>query len=66
MHKLIIIAKKCSIKGELIMNKENLQKETLCIKGGYNGETLNSVTLPIVQSTSYRFDSAEQVANFLI
>lgn len=45
------------------MNKENLQKETLCIKGGYNGETLNSVTLPIVQSTSYRFDSAEQVAN---
>ncbi|MDO4535848.1 MAG: O-acetylhomoserine aminocarboxypropyltransferase/cysteine synthase [Clostridium perfringens] len=45
------------------MNKENLQKETLCIKGGYNGETLNSVTLPIVQSTSYRFDNAEQVAN---
>lgn len=45
------------------MNKENLQKETLCIKGGYNGETLNSVTLPIVQSTSYRFDTAEQVAN---
>ena len=30
------------------MNKENLKKETLCIKGGYNGETLNSVTLPIV------------------
>ena len=45
------------------MDKENLQKETLCIKGGYNGETLNSVTLPIVQSTSYRFDNAEQVAN---
>ena len=45
------------------MNKENLQKETLCIKGGYNGETLNSVTLPIVQSTSYRFDTTEQVAN---
>lgn len=45
------------------MNKNNLQKETLCIKGGYNGETLNSVTLPIVQSTSYRFDNAQQVAD---
>lgn len=48
--------------GVLVMS-ENLSKETLCIIGGFKPEVGESVTQPLVQSTSYKFESCDQLAN---
>lgn len=42
---------------------KDLSKDTLCIRGGFNPKKGEPVTQPLVQSTSYKFDSCDQVAN---
>ncbi|EGT3615049.1 O-acetylhomoserine aminocarboxypropyltransferase/cysteine synthase [Clostridium perfringens] len=44
------------------MNKD-FSKDTLCIRGGFNPKAGESITQPLVQSTSYKFESCDQVAN---
>lgn len=44
------------------MNKD-FSKNTLCIRGGFNPKAGESITQPLVQSTSYKFESCDQVAN---
>jgi len=46
------------------MTGKNLRPETLALHGGYRSDpTTNSVAVPIYQTTSYQFDSAEHAAN---
>lgn len=42
---------------------KNWRKGTVCIKGGYSAASGDAVAAPLVQSTSYRFQDADQVAN---
>lgn len=42
---------------------KNFSKDTLCIRGGFNPKSGEPVTQPLVQSTSYKFESCDQVAN---
>lgn len=42
---------------------KNFSKDTLCIRGGFNPKAGDPVTQPLVQSTSYKFESCDQVAN---
>lgn len=42
---------------------KNFSKETLCIKGGFIPKSGEPVTQPLVQSTSYKFENCDQVAN---
>lgn len=44
------------------MTKTNFKQETLCVQGGYNPETGQSRITPIVQSTTYKYNSADDVA----
>ncbi|MBE6053897.1 MAG: O-acetylhomoserine aminocarboxypropyltransferase/cysteine synthase [Clostridium sartagoforme] len=45
------------------MSKKRWSKDTICIKGGYNPTPGNPIAAPLVQSTSYNFENADQVAN---
>ncbi len=46
------------------MTANNLRPETLALHGGFRkDDSTNSVVVPIYQTTSYQFDSAEHAAN---
>ena len=42
--------------------KENAAMETKCLHAGYTPENGGPGVMPIVQSTTYRFDSSEHIA----
>lgn len=42
---------------------KNLKEGTICVQGGYSPKTGEPRVLPIYQSTSYKFDDPETVAN---
>lgn len=42
---------------------KNLSKDTLCIQGGFKPQVGDSITQPLVQSTSYKFKDCDQLAN---
>ena len=41
----------------------NYLPETLCIQAGYEPKNGESRTVPIVQSTTYKYDDADEVAD---
>lgn len=42
--------------------KENLSRETLCVQGGWQPKNGEARVLPITQSTTFKYDSSEQMA----
>lgn len=45
------------------MFNENWKDETICIQGGYTPKSGEARILPIVQSTTYKYEDPDQVAN---
>lgn len=45
------------------MTKKNYKLETICANGGYSPKNSEPRILPIVQSTTYKYDSAQDVAD---
>lgn len=41
----------------------NLKNETLCVQAGYEPKNGEARIVPIVQSTTYKYDSADHVAD---
>ena len=41
---------------------KNFSTETLCVHGGYKANNGEPRILPIAQSTTYKYDSADEVA----
>ena len=41
----------------------NYKLDTLCVQGGYQPENGEPRTLPIYQSTTYKYDSAEHLGD---
>lgn len=53
----------CSqIKSMTIKMKKNLKKSTLCVHGGWEPKNGESRQLPIIQSTTFKYDNSEEMA----
>lgn len=44
------------------MKKENFRKETICVQGNYDPQNGEPRTLPLYQSTTYKYDDCDEVA----
>ena len=44
------------------MNFKNLSVETLAVQGGYEPKNSEARILPIYQSTTFKYDSSDEVA----
>ena len=42
--------------------KKNLKKSTLCVHGGWEPKNGESRQLPIIQSTTFKYDNSEEMA----
>ena len=42
--------------------KQKFSKETLCVQGGWTPKNGEPRVLPIYQSTTFKYDSSEQMA----
>ncbi|MBE6328863.1 MAG: PLP-dependent transferase [Paludibacteraceae bacterium] len=45
------------------MDKKNLKKGTICVQGGWQPKKGESRVLPIYQSTTFKYDTSEQMAD---
>ena len=45
------------------MNKNNLNQETLCVSAGWCPKKGESRQVPIFQSTTFKYETSEQMAN---
>lgn len=50
------------IKSMTIKMKKNLKKSTLCVHGGWEPKNGESRQLPIIQSTTFKYDNSEEMA----
>lgn len=50
------------IKSMNIKMKKNLKKSTLCVHGGWEPKNGESRQLPIIQSTTFKYDNSEEMA----
>lgn len=50
------------IKSMIIKMKKNLKKSTLCVHGGWEPKNGESRQLPIIQSTTFKYDNSEEMA----
>ncbi len=50
------------IKTMTIKMKKNLKKSTLCVHGGWEPKNGESRQLPIIQSTTFKYDNSEEMA----
>lgn len=42
--------------------KKNLKTATLCVQGGYEPKNGEPIELPIIQSTTFKYDSSDEMA----
>ena len=42
--------------------KKNLKRSTLCVQAGWEPKNGESRVLPIVQSTTFKYDNSEEMA----